>query len=88
MTHYPRIFYLTIRRKTTNTFHTCRTLAHSSDEAEQRAALFFGPVEVISRGTCNIPLTNEPIYGRGSYMRSPHDHLLPPLALASLVAPA
>lgn len=88
MAHYPRIFYLTIRRKTTDTFHTCRTLAHNCDEAEQRAALIFGPVEVISRGTCNLPLTNEPIYGRGRFMRSHHDHLLPPLALASLVATA
>ena len=88
MTYYPRIFYLKIRRKTTNTFHDCRTLARDCDEAEQRAALFFGPVEVISRGTCNLPLTNEPIYGRGRYMRSPHDHLLPPLALASLVSTA
>lgn len=84
----PRIYYLQIRSKLTQKLVSCRTLAHDRDEAVRRAVLKFGPLTVLSSGTCVIPVDNDPIYGRGLFLASRYDHLLPPRALLSLVTQA
>lgn len=86
MTFYPRIFYLTVRRKTTGTYHNCRTLAFDRDEAERQAVNHYGPLEVASVGTCNIPFANDPVYGRGRFLPSKYDHFLSPQTLETLTA--
>lgn len=87
-TENPRIYYLRVRSKVTQKELSCRTLAYDRDEAVRRAVLKFGPIAVLSSGTCAIPVENDPIYGEGLFLDSRYDHLLPPRALLSLVAPA
>jgi hypothetical protein len=80
----PRIFYLDVITQHQRKQVLCRTLAHDLDEAIMRAIVKYGPLTVHSSGTCAIPATDDPVYGRGEFLFGKYDYLLPPRALLSL----
>ena len=80
----PRIYYLDVCTQYDKERIVCRTLAHDLDEAIMRAIVRYGPVTVLSSGTCAIPVTDDPVYGQGEFLTGKYDYLLPPRALLSL----
>lgn len=80
----PRLHYLYVLVRIAKQRVMCRTLACDLDEAVIRAAVKYGPITVLSSGTCALPAGDDPIYGRGVFLSSKHDRMLTPRALLSL----